>query len=293
MFSFRDFKGYGKNLPKFKWPGNKSLALSFVFNYEEGAEHSAVIDGSVEQIGEFSPVDIKVRDMGMESVYEYAQRVGIWRILDLLREKHVMATFYASALALEANPEATKQIMQDGHEICDHGYGWRELFNMTPDEERKEIMDSINKIERLTGKKPTGFYAREPSENTLNILSEFHNFLYDSDSYADDIPYFHRETGMLIIPYTPDANDFHFQNPINRFSTGREFYEYLKDTFDILYSESKQSSKMMSAAFHIRVSGRPGRFSALKQFIDYAISKDNVWITTRENIARFWLKEFK
>lgn len=292
MALYRDFIGYGKNPPSFLWPGDKKLALSFVFNYEEGAEHSVLTDGVLETIGEFAPPDLDVRDMGMESVYEYAQRVGIWRILNLLKEQDIKATFYASALALKANPYATKSIIGEGHEICDHGYGWRELFRLSPDEEREEIRKSISTIERLTGEKPRGFYAREPSQNTLGILSEFTNFIYDSDSYADDIPYFHKETGMLIIPYTPDANDFHFQNPINRFSNSDDFLQYLKDTFDLLHSESQIRSKMMSAAFHVRVTGRPGRFRALTEFIKYVRNNDDVWIATREDIAKFWIKKF-
>lgn len=288
----RDFVGYGKNPPSFEWPGNNKLALSLVFNYEEGAEHSVVTDGIVETIGEFAPPNKDVRDMGMESFYEYAQRVGIWRILKLLKESNLKATFYASALALKANPEATKAIIDGGHEICDHGYGWRELFLMTPEEEREEIRKSIVAIEEITGKRPQGFYAREPSENTSKIIKGFSNFIYDSDSYADDIPYFHKDTGILVVPYTPDANDFHFQNPINRFSNSNEFLQYLKDTFDVLHSESQIQPKMMSAGFHVRVSGRPGRFKALSEFIKYIKKYDDVWITTREEIAKFWIKKF-
>jgi peptidoglycan/xylan/chitin deacetylase (PgdA/CDA1 family) len=288
----RDFRGYGKNPPEFLWPGGKRLAVSFVFNYEEGAEHSILTDGMLESIGEFAPVDIKVRDMGMESVYEYGQRVGIWRILDLLKRNGIRSTFYASALALKANPEATKDIVADGHEICDHGYGWRELFRLSPDEEREEIRKSIEAIEEVTGKKPLGFYAREPSENTLKILGEFENFIYDSDSYSDDIPYFSKETDMLIVPYTPDANDFHFQNPMNRFTNSNDFSQYLKETFDTLHEESKTHSKMMSAAFHVRVTGRPGRIRALSEFINYVKNRNDVWIAKREEIAKFWIEKF-
>lgn len=288
----RDFKGYGRTPPPFLWPGGKRLALSFVFNYEEGAEHSITTDGIVESVGEFAPVDIKVRDIGMESVYEYAQRVGIWRILDLLKKNSIRSTFYASALALKANPEAAQAIVAEGHEICDHGYGWRELFRMSPDEEREEIRKSVETIEEITGRKPSGFYAREPSENTIKILSEFNNFIYDSDSYADDLPYFNKETGMLIVPYTPDANDFHFQNPMNRFANSDEFLQYLRDTFDTLQQESLTHSKMMSAAFHIRVTGRPGRIRALSEFINYVKEREDVWIATREEIAKFWIEMF-
>ncbi len=292
MKNERDFKGYGDAPPEFTWPGGKRLALSLIFNYEEGAEHSVATDGIVENVGEFSPVDVKVRDMGMESVYEYAQRVGIWRILKELHRRGLKATFFASALALEANPDAARAIAADGHEVCDHGFGWRELFRMTEEEERDEIRKSIDSLEKMLGRKPAGFYAREPSENTLSILSEFPNFIYDSDSYADDIPYFHEETGILIVPYTPDANDFHFQYPMNRFSNSSEFLTYLLDTFNVLHAESAYQSKMMSAAFHVRVTGRPGRFPALTGFLDHVTRYDDVWIATREEIARFWIKNF-
>ncbi len=292
MTSQRDFVGYGYKPPRFTWPGGQRFALSLVFNYEEGSEHSVETDGMIESIGEFGPVDIKVRDVGMESVYEYGQRVGIWRILDLLRKYRVRATFFATARALQSNREAAKAIIEGSHEICDHGYSWTELYKLNPDEEREEIRKSVQVIEEVTGRKPVGFYAREPSQNTLRLLKEFKNFIYDSDSYADDIPYFEKNTGMLIVPYTPDANDFHFQNPINRFSIGRDFYTYLKDSFDVLYRESTNRSKMMSAAFHVRVIGRPGRIYALERFLKYVKDKPKVWIATREEIAKFWLEKF-
>lgn len=289
----RDFRGYGRNPPKFKWPGGKTLALSLVFNFEEGGEHSVADDDVVETIGEFGPVDSNVRDVGMESVYEYGQRVAIWRILDLLKRKGVKATFYAVARALEVNPEAARQIVADGHEICDHGLRWNELYKMDIEEEADEIAESISAIEKLTGKKPVGFYAREPSPNTLEVLSRFDNFIYDSDSYSDDLPFFYNDTGMLIVPYTPDANDFHFLSPMHRFANSQDFGRYLKDTFDVLYEESASQPKMMSAAFHVRISGRPGRFVALRDFVDYALSRENVWIATREEIARFWIERFR
>ncbi|AKA48336.1 hypothetical protein IX51_03660 [uncultured archaeon] len=289
----RDFIGYGQNPPDVKWPDGKTLALSLVFNYEEGGEHSYPVDGVVESIGEFGPVDMGTRDVGMETVYEYGQRVGIWRILNLLKKKKVKATFYAAAKALEVNPAAAKMIVSDGHEICDHGYRWTETFKMTYEEEREEIRKSVETIERITGKKPVGFYAREPSENTIDILAEFDNFIYDSDSYDDDLPHKYKNNRLLIVPYTPDANDFHFLSPMHRFATSSQFLEYITNTFDVLYEESREVPKMMSAAFHIRVSGRPGRFPALVKFLDYVLSKKDVWIATREEIARYWLENYE
>lgn len=288
----RDFIGYGRNPPDFTWPGGKRLALSIVVNYEEGGEHSYPIDGIVESIGEFGPVDIKTRDVGMESVYEYAQRVAIWRFLDLFKREGIKVTFFAVAKALESNPAAARAIIDDGHEICDHGYRWTELYRMTYEQEREEIKKSVDLIEKITGKKPVGFYAREPSENTLDILQEFKNFIYDSDAYNDDLPYYYKKTGILIIPYTPDANDFHYLYPMHRFSNSNDFYTYLRDTFDVLYNESIKKPKLMNVGLHLRISGRPGRFVAVERFIRYAKEHD-VWIATREEIARFWIKNFK
>ncbi|MVT12842.1 MAG: polysaccharide deacetylase family protein [Euryarchaeota archaeon] len=288
----RDFIGYGRNPPDFTWPGGKRLALSIVVNYEEGGEHSYPIDGIVESIGEFGPVDIKTRDVGMESVYEYAQRVAIWRFLDLFKREGIKVTFFAVAKALESNPAAARAIIDDGHEICDHGYRWTELYRMTYEQEREEIRKSVDLIEKITGKKPVGFYAREPSENTLDILQEFKNFIYDSDAYNDDLPYYYKKTGILIIPYTPDANDFHYLYPMHRFSNSNDFYTYLRDTFDVLYNESIKTPKLMNVGLHLRISGRPGRFVAVERFIRYAKEHD-VWIATREEIARFWIKNFK
>jgi peptidoglycan/xylan/chitin deacetylase (PgdA/CDA1 family) len=288
----RDFIGYGRNPPDFTWPGGKRLALSIVVNYEEGGEHSYPIDGIVESIGEFGPVDIKTRDVGMESVYEYAQRVAIWRFLDLFKREGIKVTFFAVAKALESNPAAARAIIDDGHEICDHGYRWTELYRMTYEQEREEIRKSVDLIEKITGKKPVGFYAREPSENTLDILQEFKNFIYDSDAYNDDLPYYYKKTGILIIPYTPDANDFHYLYPMHRFSNSNDFYTYLRDTFDVLYNESIKTPKLMNVGLHLRISGRPGRIVAVERFIRYAKEHD-VWIATREEIARFWIKNFK
>lgn len=293
MTYVRDFIGYGQNPPEFKWPKNSTLALSIVVNYEEGAEHSYAEDKIVESVGEFGPVDMNVRDVGMESVYEYAQRVGIWRLLDLFKRKKINVTFFGVAKALELNPVAARRIVADGHEICDHGYRWTEQYRMTYNEEKEYIKRSVETIEKVTGKKPVGFYAREPSENTLEILSELKNFIYDSDAYNDDLPYFYQKTGMLVIPYTPDANDFHFFSPMHRFATGSEFYQYLKDSFDVLYRESKKSPKLMNVGLHVRISGRPGRVGAIENFIDYANGHDRVWIATREEIARFWLEKFR
>ena len=287
----RDLVGYGNRKLHFSWPGGRRLALSIVVNFEEGSEHSFATDGVVEGIGEFLPVDVKMRDVGSESAYEYGSRVGVWRLLETFKKHEVRATFFATAMALSANRPATDAIVKAGHEICDHGLTWTEHYRYTYDEEKAAIARSVAIIEELTGKKPVGFYAREPSPNTLGIVQEMGNFIYDSDAYNDDLPYRVSPGGLLILPYTPDANDFHFQSPMNRFSNSSDFFVYLKDSFDVLREESKTKPKMMSVGLHTRVTGRPGRVVALKKFLEYVRGFDDVWIATREEIARYWVDQ--
>jgi allantoinase len=286
----RDFVGYGNKRFHFTWPGGRRLALSIVVNYEEGSEHSVATDGMVEGIGEFLPVDIKVRDVGNESVYEYGPRVGIWRILSTFKKFEARATFFATAGALQVNKPATDAIVKAGHEICDHGLTWTEHFHLTYDQEKEAIAKSVAIIEELTGKKPVGFYAREPSVNTLKIVQELGNFIYDSDVYNDDVPYRAAPGGILLLPYTPDVNDFHFQSPMHRFSNSSDFFVYMKDSFDVMREEAKTSSKMMSVGLHVRVTGRAGRIVALRKFLEYVKGFDDVWIATREEIARYWME---
>ncbi len=285
----RDLVGYGNKPPKFLWPGDCRLALSIVVNYEEGSEHSHAVDNIVEGIGEFLPVDIPTRDIGNESAYEYGPRVGIWRILDTLRRHKTQATFFATAVALDGNRSAAKAIVTEGHEVCDHGLRWTELYRFSYEEEREMISKSVDLIDEIIGRKPVGFYAREPSANTARILGELGNFIYDSDCYSDDLPYRHEGKGILMLPYTPDANDFHFLAPMHRFATSSDFFTYLKDSFDVLHEEAQEISKMMSVGLHCRIIGRPGRIVALRNFLTYVNKFSDVWVTTREQIARFWV----
>ena len=285
----RDFIGYGRNPPKFRWPGGRRLAVSIVINYEEGSEHSQPVDGIVEGVGEFLPVDKPLRDVGNESAYEYGSRVAIWRVLDTLAKYETRATFYATAEALQANPLAAKAIIEAGHEVCDHGLRWTEHYLYSKEEEKSAIAKSVKIIKQLTGRKPVGFYAREPSVNTVGILEGMENFIYDSDAYDDDLPHRRRPGGILILPYASDVNDFHFVSPMHRFANAAEFYEYLKDSFDTLYEEAGKNSKMMSLGFHNRIIGKPGRIVALRRFLAYISDKD-VWVATREQIARHWIE---
>ncbi len=285
----RDLVGYGNRRFDFTWPGGRKLALSVVVNYEEGSEHSYPIDGVVEGAGEFLPVDLKVRDIGNETSYEYGPRVAIWRVLETFRKYKTKSTFFATSLALEGNKAAAKAIVDAGHEICDHGLRWTEHYRYNYRTEKAMIKESVEGIERITGRTPVGFYAREPSANTIRILEELGTFIYDSDAYSDDLPFRYRSGGILILPYTPDANDFHFQSPMHRFSNASDFLIYLKDTFDVLHEEAQISPKMMSVGLHCRVIGRPGRIVALKNFLEYIKKFDDVWATTREEIARYWM----
>jgi peptidoglycan/xylan/chitin deacetylase (PgdA/CDA1 family) len=287
----RDLVGYGNKRLHFTWPGGKRLALSIVVNFEEGSEHSAATDGMVEGTGEFLPVDTLVRDVGNESAFEYGSRVGVWRLLNTFKKHEVRATFFAVAQALQANKQATDAIVKAGHEICDHGLTWTENYRFTYEAEKEAIAKSVAVIEELTGRKPVGYYAREPSPNTLQIVKELGNFIYDSDSYSDDVPYRATPGGILVVPYTPDVNDFHFLSPMHRFGNSSDFFVYMKDSFDVLREEAKTSSKMMSVGLHARVSGRPGRVVALRKFLEYVKGFDDVWIATREEIARYWIDQ--
>jgi len=289
----RDFIGYGKALPKVHWPGGRRLALTFAVNYEAGSERSVAFgDQGPESFGEFPAYGAPPkRDLAIESIFEYETRVAIWRILRVFEKYGVKTTFFATAKTLETNPEAAKEIVRLGHEICSHGYRWIEHFTLYIEEEREAIRKAVETIERVTGKRPVGWYCREPSENTIELLAQEGGFLYDSDVYNDDLPYYVKvnNKNFLLIPYTPDANDFHYFS--NRFSNSNEFYEYLKDSFDMLYEESKKSPKLMNVGLHVRISGRPGRTVAVNRFLKYVKQKDGVWIARRVDIAKWWLEK--
>ena len=291
----RDFVGYGKALPKVRWPNRARLAVTFAINYEAGGERSVAFgDQGPETFGEFPAYGTPPkRDLAIESIFEYETRAAIWRILRVFDKHAAKTTFFATAKTLETNPEAAKEIVKRGHEICSHGYRWVEHFTLTREEEREVIHKAVVSIEKLTGQRPLGWYCREPSENTIELLVEEGGFLYDSDIYNDDYPYYVNVKGknFLLIPYTPDANDFHYFS--NRFSNSEEFYQYLKDSFDTLYAEGRENPKMMNVGLHVRISGRPGRTVAVDKFLKYARSKPKVWIARRIDIAKWWLEHQK
>jgi allantoinase len=290
----RDFVGYGKVVPNVRWPKNARLAVTFAINYEAGAERSVAFgDQAAETFGEFPAYGAPPkRDLAIESIFEYETRIGIWRILRTFAKSNVKTTFFAAAKTLEANPEAAKEIVSRGHEICSHGYRWIEHFTLSREEEKEAIRKAVVSIENLTGTRPVGWYCREPSENTIELLVEEGGFLYDSDVYNDDLPYYVnvKDRTFLLIPYTPDANDFHYFS--NRFSNSEEFYQYLKDSFDVMYDEGRKNPKMMNVGLHVRISGRAGRTVAVEKFLGYLKTKPKVWIARRVDIAKWWLDNY-
>jgi peptidoglycan/xylan/chitin deacetylase (PgdA/CDA1 family) len=291
----RDFVGYGKNVPKVRWPKAAQLALTIAVNYEAGSERAVGFgDEGAETFGEFPMYGAPPkRDMAIESIFEYETRVAIWRLLRVFDKHKVKTTFFATAKTLETNPEAAKEIVSRGHEVCSHGYRWIEHFTLSLEEEREVIRKATALIQNTTGQRPLGWYCREPSENTIELLAEEDGFLYGSDVYNDDLPYYVNVKGknFLLIPYTPDVNDFHYFS--NRFSNSEEFYQYLKDSFDVMYEEGLQNPKLMNVGLHVRISGRPGRTAAVDRFLRYVRSKRKVWIARRVDVAKWWLERYK
>lgn len=287
----RDFVGYAGKPPAVTWPGGARLALSVVVNFEEGAEPSpADGDPRAESRGEM-PHQARegMRDLAIESQYEYGSRAGIWRILETLREYGAPATFFACGRALERNPATAAAIVADGHEICSHGYEWREPSTMTREEERQSIERAVKAIRATTGARPVGWYCRwGPSINTRELLVEEGGFSYDSDAYNDDLPYWADVAGrpFLVLPYAMDANDMKFW--LGGFTTAESFAEYLRDSFDVLYREGERKPRMMSLGIHARILGRPGRIAALRRFLEYVQQHEGVWIARRDEIARHW-----
>ena len=231
-----------------------------------------------------------VRNLAMESMYEYGSRVGVWRVLRILEDAGVKSTFYACALAFEQAPEVAKAAVAGGHEICSHGYRWEEVFKLSREEEREHMRLAIESFKNTTGERPLGWYCRYgPSVNTRELVVEEGGFEYDSDAYNDDVPYFVEVLGKkhLVVPYTPDVNDFCFWNSPG-FINSSDFLSYMKDAFDYLYAEAAETPRMMSIGLHPRIIGRAGRVRALRDFIDYAQQRDEVWFATRLEIARWW-----
>lgn len=290
----RDLVGYGRNRPTGTWRNGARLAINIVVNYEEGSERSyAMGDPDQERMTEWGsyPFPEGVRNLAMESMYEYGSRVGVWRILDTLKDTQVPATIFACAVAFEQNPEVAKAVVEDGHEICSHGYRWEEVFLLSEEQEREHMRLAIESFERTCGKRPVGWYCRYgASVHTRRLVVEEGGFMYDSDAYNDDVPYFVNVDGKrhLVVPYTADVNDLRYWSAPG-FTQSSDFFNYMKESFDTLYAEAANGPRMMSIGLHTRIVGRPGRIRALRQFIEYARQYQDVWFTTREEIAQDWL----
>ena len=295
----RDFVGYGSKPPQASWPGGARVAVQFVLNYEEGGENCILNgdEGSETFLSElFNPPSFPSRHLSMESIYEYGSRVGVWRILEAFRERHWPLTVFAVGLALEKNPEIAKVFHDQGHEVAAHGYRWIHYQNIAEEVERDHLLRCVETIERLTGRTPVGWYTGRDSPNTRRLIADTGSFLYHSDYYGDDLPFYMKvakSTGepitQLVIPYTLDNNDMRFSLP-QGFRHGDDFFMYLRDAFDVLYSEGQQTPRMMSIGLHARLIGRPGRFLGLKKFLDHVASHSHVWVCRREDIAHHWLK---
>ncbi len=292
----RDLIGYGSTPPDANWPGSAQLALQFVINYEEGGENSIVHGdtGSEAFLSEIIGAESwpGQRHPSMESIYEYGSRVGVWRLLKLFKQKQLPLTVFAVGMALERNPAVADMALEHGHEICSHGYRWIDYRHVSESVEREHIQKTVEIITRLTGERPLGWYTGRTSENTRRLVVEEGGFLYDADSYDDDLPYWTRvgDRSHLVVPYTLDNNDMRFATP-QGFNSGEQFFAYLRDAFDTLYAEGATLPRMMSVGLHCRLVGRPGRIRALERFIDYVRSFDRVWICRRIDIARHWQRQ--
>jgi putative urate catabolism protein len=288
----RDFLGYGRHTPDPHWPGGARLAVQFVLNYEEGGELS-VLDGDphaetfLSEIVNAQP--FADRHMSMESMYEYGSRAGLWRLLRLFERHDVPLTVFAVARALARNPEAAAAFSEFGHEVAAHGLRWISYQEVDEANERHDMAKAVELLTALTGQAPQGWYTGRDSPRTRRLVVEHGGFLYDSDSYADDLPYWVDVNGHhhLVVPYTLDTNDMRFATAAG-FNSGTQFYDYLKDAFDVLHAEGAANPKMLSVGLHCRIAGRPGRTAALERFLQYVTDHDDVWVTRRMDIARHW-----
>jgi putative urate catabolism protein len=294
----RDMIGYGANPPRAQWPGDARIALQFVLNYEEGGESNVLHgDAGSEQ---FLPEIIGApsypeRHMSMESIYEYGSRAGVWRLLREFESRGLPLTVFAVAMALQRHPELATELVRLKHEIACHGLRWIHYQDIDEAIEREHMQQALDIITQLTGSTPLGWYTGRDSPNTRRLVVEQGDLVYDSDYYGDDLPLWQQvKTGNgeikphLVVPYTLDVNDMRFATA-QGFNNGEQFFQYLRDSFDVLYAEGEQTPKMMSVGLHCRLVGRPGRFRALQRFLDYAQAQDQVWICRRIDIARHWI----
>ena len=294
----RDLIGYGRDVPHAAWPGGARIAVQFVLNYEEGGENSVLHGdaGSEQFLAEIigAPA-FPDRHLTIESVYEYGSRAGVWRVLREFERRRLPLTVFGVSMALSRHPEVAAAFVELGHEIACHGWRWILYQNVDEPTEREHMRIAVDTIARLTGAAPVGWYTGRDSPNTRRLVVEHGGFLYDSDYYGDDLPFWTSMTKSdgtivphLVVPYTLDCNDMRFATP-QGFNSGEQFFAYLRDAFDVLYAEGLERPRMMSVGMHCRLVGRPGRFAALQRFLDYVESRDRVWVCRRADIARHWI----
>ncbi|MDB5751153.1 MAG: polysaccharide deacetylase family protein 5 [Ramlibacter sp.] len=293
----RDLAGYGRNPPHARWPGNARIAVQFVLNYEEGGENSVLHGdaGSEQFLSEmFNPPAFPERHLSMEGIYEYGSRAGVWRLLREFERRGLPLTVFGVAMALERHPELARAFVELGHEIACHGLRWIHYQHVDEATEREHMRVALNNIENLTGARPLGWYTGRDSPNTRRLVADDARLAYDSDYYGDDLPFWmkvRKSDGSvvphLVVPYTLDCNDMRFALP-QGFSHAEPFFQYLRDSFDVLYAEGGEAPKMLSIGMHCRLLGRPGRIIALQRFLDHIEKHDRVWICRRIDIARHW-----
>ncbi len=288
----RDMVGYGAHPPDPRWPHGARLAVNFVLNYEEGSEGSFADGdgyseaGLTEAMGQ-SP--LQGRDLAAESMFEYGSRVGFWRILRSFQARNLPMTVFGCALALERHPPAAQAITQAGYDLCCHGWRWAKHYEMALAEERDHIRKAIASLQQTIGARPLGWYCRYgPSVNTRRLLVEEGGFLYDSDAYNDELPYWVVVNARphLVVPYTMSVNDAKFGRGV--FATSDDFFTYARDGFDLLYREGATQPKMMSIGLHMRITGHPSRAAGLERFLDHVLAHREVWVCRREDLARHW-----
>ncbi len=289
----RDLVGYGENTPAAQWPNGARVALQFVVNYEEGGENCILHgdEGSEAFLSEIVGAQsyAGVRHMNMESIYEYGSRAGYWRLLRLFKQHNFPVTVFGVAMALQRNPDVVASMLKADWEIASHGYRWIDYQHIDESVELEHLHKAIEIHTEVTGSKPQGWYLGRCSPNSHRLAAAHGEFLYNADTYADELPYwdYQFDKPQLMVPYTLDVNDMRFASP-QGFNSGEQFYQYLKDSFDVLYAEGQSSAKMMSVGLHCRLVGRPGRVAALARFLQYVEQHDHVWVATRRDIAQHW-----